>query len=263
MSQILDDFKIDLSRLRRVLGLAEAVNSLAPVLPSPDDLPDSDFKTKLLGFREASLSSRPEMPILNGVLLLYLAGRFENFVRQVLEDLIDAVASDRKEFGELPKAMKENLVIYTAEIMKNPRKYGHAENGVAAFVGILSENLGGSLKNGVNSKCLSITLENMRPDVLSDIFDRIGATKIWERVGQQSQVQVHFGENNSERVTKKAKAKLNEFMDLRNKIAHPSGEMTWPGIDVAKDYIDFCEVLSCAIDGICPVWTTTLGKEPG
>jgi len=64
------------------------------------------------------------MPILNGVLLLYLAGRFENFVRQIFEDLADAVASDRKEFSELPKAMRENLVLYTAEIMQNPRKYG-------------------------------------------------------------------------------------------------------------------------------------------
>ena len=46
-------------------------------------------------------------------------------------------------------------------------------------------------------------------------------------------------------------------------LEHPSGEMTWPGIDDAKGYIDFCEVLSSAIDGICQVWTTTLGKETG
>jgi len=103
----------------------------------------------------------------------------------------------------------------------------------------------------------------MRPDILSDIFSRVGAARIWERVGQQSQVQLHFEENSPERVTKEARAKLNEFMDLRNKIAHPSGEMTWPGVDDAKGYIDFCEVLSSAIDGICQVWTSTLGKEPG
>lgn len=261
MSQILDDFKTDLSRLRKMLGLAEALSILSPSLTLIDGLPDSDFKTKLLGFQEASISARAEMPILNGVLLLYLAGRFENFVRQVFEDLADTVASDRGEFGKLPKAMRENLVFYTAEIMQNPRKYGHAENGVAAFVSILSENLGGSLNNGVNSKCLSITLENMRPDILNDIFNRVGAVKIWERLGQQAQVQLHFEENNAERVTREARAKLNEFMELRNKIAHPSGEMTWPGIDEAKEYIDFCEVLSCGIDGICQVWATTLGKD--
>jgi hypothetical protein len=244
-----------------MLGLAEALNALNPSLPLVDGLPDTELKVKLQEFQAASLSSRAEMPILNGVLLLYLAGRFENFIRQVFEDLADAVASDRKEFNELPKAMRENLIHYTAEIMQNPRKYGHAENGVAAFVGILSENLSGSLKGGVNSKCLSITLENMRPDILTDIFNRVGAAKIWERLGQQSQVQLHFEENNAERATKEARAKLNEFMDLRNKIAHPSGEMTWPGIDEAKGYIDFCEVLSSAIDGICQVWTTTLGKD--
>jgi hypothetical protein len=137
------------------------------------------------------------MPILNGVLLLYLAGRFENFVRQVFEDLVDTVASDRSEFSKLPKVMRENLVRFTAEIMQNPRKYGHAEKGVASFVGILSENLGGSLKSGVNSKCLSVTLENMRPDILGDIFNRIGAEKIWERLGHQAQVQLHFEENNA------------------------------------------------------------------
>jgi signal transduction histidine kinase len=244
-----------------MLGLAEALSVLSPSLFLIDELSASDFKTKLQEFQEAILSSRAEMPILNGVLLLYLAGRFENFVRQVFEDLTDTVASDRSEFNKLPKAMRENLIHYTAEIMQNPRKYGHAENGVAAFVGILSENLSGSLKNGVNSKCLSITLENMRPDILNDIFNRIGAVKIWERLGQQHQVQLHFGEDNADRATKEARAKLAEFMELRNRIAHPSGEMTWPGIDVAKGYIDFCEVLSTAIDGICQVWTSTLGKD--
>ena len=108
MSQILDDFKTDLSRLRRMLGLAEALSVLSPSLFLIDELSASDFKTKLQEFQEAILSSRAEMPILNGVLLLYLAGRFENFVRQVFEDLTDTVASDRSEFNKLP-ALRENL----------------------------------------------------------------------------------------------------------------------------------------------------------
>lgn len=263
MSQILDDFRTDLSRLRNILRLAEALSNLVPTFTLIEGLPDSDLKTKLQEFQEVSRVSHAEMPILNGVLLLYLAGRFENFVRQIFEDLADTVASEHEGFSHLPKQMRENLIIYTAEVMQNARKYGHAENGVAAFVKVLSENLSGSLSNGVNSKCLSITQENMRPDILNDLFGRIGATKLWERLGQQAPVQRHFEEDNAERASKEARTKLNDFMELRNKIAHPPGEMIWPGIDEAQGYIDFCEVLSSAIDGICQVWATTLGKEVG
>jgi len=105
------------------------------------------------------------------------------------------------------------------------------------------------------------SFEEITPTTQRSLFSRVGAAKIWERLGQQSQVQLHFEENNADRATKEARAKLNEFMDLRNKVAHPSGEMTWPGIGDAKEYIDFCEVLGSAIDGICRVWTTKLGKD--
>jgi len=261
VSQILDDFRTDLSRLTKILRLAEALSNLVPTFTLIEGLPDSDLKTKLQEFQEVSRASHAEMSILNGVLLLYLAGRFENFVRQIFEDLADSVASEHDSFSHLPKKMRESLIHFTADVMQNARKYGHAENGVAAFVTVLSENLTGSLSSGVNSKCLSITQENMRPDILNDLFARIGATKLWERLGQQAQVQRHFEQDNADRASNDAKTKLNDFMELRNKIAHPSGEMIWPGIDEAQGYIDFFEVLGSAIDGICQVWATTLGQD--
>src|SRR5947207_6445581 len=112
------------------------------------------------------------MPILTGTLLLYLAGRLENFVKETFEDLCDGLVSECGDFTHLPKPMQENLVRFTAEVIASPRKFGHAENGVIAFVNTLADNLNRRPLNGVNSKCLSITTENMWPDTLNEMFVR-------------------------------------------------------------------------------------------
>ena len=132
-------------------------------------------------------------------------------------------ASQFKEFSHLPKKMQENLVCFTAEVIANPRKYGHAENGVVVFVKTLSDNLTGGTLSGVNSKCLSITTENMWPDTINEIFSRIGANKVWERIGQQACIQVLFQIDQPEKATREAKKMLTDLMELRNRIAHPSG----------------------------------------
>jgi hypothetical protein len=158
--------------------------------------------------------------------------------------------------------MRENLILKTAEVIASPRKFGHAENGVAAFVSILSENLSGQPLTRVNSKCLSITSENMRPDVLGDMFSRIGVKSVWEKIGQQLAVQQFFGVDMADRATLQAKNLLTEIMDKRNRIAHPSGEIAWPGNADLRRYIDYCDLLGTTLDTACGVWAASLGTAP-
>jgi hypothetical protein len=261
MNPILQDFTLDLDRLKRLLALAEMITAFPSCKYEPDAVEGELLQKTVAGLHVTSKECHPDMPILNGVLLLYLAGRLENFVREIFEDLCDSITADMSEFSHLPRQMQENLVKYTADVIASPRKYGHAENGVIAFVSTLSDNLNGKPLHAVNSKCLSITLENMWPETLAEIFSRIGANKVWERLGQQASVQGFFQTDQAEKATRESRKFLTAFMELRNQIAHPSGALSWPSVEQTRKHIEFCETTARALADICAVWSTTLGTR--
>ncbi len=261
MNPVLQDFILELQRLRRMFCLSNqfaAFPSIDLAAMTPQNGALGEAVTNL---HKLSRDSHGDIPILNGVLLLYLAGRFENFVREIFEDLCDSLAAQFTEFSHLPQPMRASLVRFTAEVIGNPRKYGHAENAVIAFVTTLAENLCGGRLSSVNSKCLSITTENMRPDTVTELFGRIGAKGVWERIGQQASIQTFFQVDQAEKATREARKSLTELMELRNRIAHPSAGITWPSADQALGYIEYCEVVGTALAQICNLWNTTLGQR--
>lgn len=262
MNPILQDFLFDLHRLRRMFELSKQFSSFPAIQLDPAAIHDDALRAAVTKLHALSGESHSDVPILNGVLLLYLGGRFENFVREIFEDLCDSLAGQFTDFMHLPKQMRENLVRFTAEVIGNPRKYGHAENGVNAFVKTLSDNLSGVSLTGVNSKCLSITTENMWPDTVNEIFGRIGANGVWDRIGQQASIQRFFQIDQPEKATREAKRMLKELMELRNRIAHPSAGITWPSTEQAEAFIDYCETVASVVADICDLWSTTLGTRP-
>lgn len=261
MNPVLKDFCVDLDRLRRIISLFEALSGFRACQVDADRIDDEVLKTATLPLHQAAQAALTEMPILNGVLLLYLAGRFENFVRELFEDLSDNIAGQCRLFKHLPRQMQENLTKFTAEVIANPRKYGHGENGVIAFISTMADNLNGHPLTGVNSKCLSITTENMWPDTLAEVFARIGGKNVWERLGQQASLQRFFQLDQPDRATSEARKFLTEFMTLRNQIAHPSSAIVWPGVEHTLRYIEYCDVIARALDDICAVWASTLGTR--
>ena len=92
------------------------------------------------------------------------------------EFLCDRVAAVCENYRNLPREMRDSIVTMTAKVIAEPRKYGHGDQGVKRFItnlaNILSDN---SKLQDVNSACLSVTDANMRADILTDLFQRIGA----------------------------------------------------------------------------------------
>ena len=261
MDPVLQEFILDLNRVNRMINLSNQLQSFPSIELNSDTIQEEAIRDTVVALHASAKESHADIPILNGVLILYIAGRFENFIREIFEDLCDSLAGQFEVFTHLPKQMQGNLVRFTAEVIANPRKFGHAENGAAAFVKTLSDNLSGETLYGVNSKCLSITTENMKPETLNEIFGRIGANNIWERIGQQANVQSLFSVDQPDKATREAKKTLNELMNLRNLIAHPSGGITWPATDKVKEYTQYCEAIALAISDICSVWSGTLGNR--
>ena len=78
-------------------------------------------------------------------------------------------------------------------------------------------------------------------------------------VGEQAAVKLLFETSDSSHAKNEAQSLLNKFMDVRNTIAHPSGNITWPGGSRRlKATSFFFEVLADTLSQIAQVYTVSL-----
>lgn len=260
MEPIVKDFEDDLDRVVAQLDFIEVIKKFTACSPQPED-PGlaAPFGIQALAVHEAAKLVHANLPLASGTLILYTCGRFEAMTRILFEDLCQRLVAKAGRFARLPKKMRENLPIFTAKVISDPRKYGHAENGVRTFVTTLASNLAVDAEvQRTNHECLSLTDANMRADMLADLFGRIGASNIWSQVSEQAAMKVLFHEADSSKVEAKARRKLNDLMDLRNRIAHPSGEIEWPSIETLREFIAFLRLLTRSMAELSSVYEVTL-----
>ena len=249
MDLLLDEFKSDLARMKKLQALIALLDGFrAHQKPVAGGNPFLDHATLL---HDAVMALHADLLVLSGAMILYLAGRFEFYVRERFEQACQAIGVKSASLDHLPKPMKEHLILMTAEVMLKPRKFGHAEKGVESFVKRLAANM--SAMDGVkeiNHECLSITMENMRPGVFKDLFDRIGCKDVWQMISEQACVRSHFATVQVAEAKSKCTKYLDDFMDVRNKIAHPSANVEWPNLAKVGEYITYFEVLGKAISDV-------------
>jgi hypothetical protein len=260
MDPIVTDFDTDLNKVTAQLDFIEVIRKFTAHIPQHDD-PSlaTPFGVEALAVHDGAKCIHSNLPLASGTLILYTCGRFEAMARLLFEDLCQRLATNAGSFARLPKKMRTNLPIFTAKVISEPRKYGHAENGVRAFVTTLASNLAvDATVERVNHQCLSLTEANMRSDVLADLFGRIGADSIWSQISEQATLKAFFHEADSKQVESKARRKLDDLMELRNRIAHPSGELEWPSIDSLREYIQYLRLLAKSMSELTYVYENTL-----
>ena len=259
MDYIYQDFCKDIEHLKSVLNLVDAIKSFSGQNNEPKiELPENIF---LQSAEDVHLKSREAnfgIVFLPGTIVLYLGGRFEYFIKTLFEELSLSIATKCKKLDYLPKEFKENLINLTSEVIKSPKKYGHGDGAVKTFITNLSDNINGIEISDINSKCLSITNENMRPEIVSDLFNRIGAKDLWVRIGQQAKLQTFFETSDSTKTQKDAMKFLSDFMDIRNKVAHPSGSFQWPDTKTVFKHIEYFEILGKVIIELSCVYESTI-----
>ncbi|WP_157380905.1 HEPN domain-containing protein [Burkholderia ubonensis] len=278
MDLILTEFQRDLATITRQLDLLDEIKKFSAIAELSEKYrvaaaTDAANKTSASQEMRAYLrqatslhgcarTSHAGLPVVSGTMVLYIAGRFEEFTRTSFEDLCQQLAQRASSFKALPKKMQESLITFTAIVMQSPRKYQHGDGAVASFAQNLASNLSAAAKaENINYQCLSITDANMRPDTLSDLYDRIGAKEIWKKIGQQASVQAHFSTQDSSNAESLAKSKLGALMDERNSIAHPSTSIVWPDTDKVRGYIKFLDVLAAALSSLSLVFAATLCRK--
>jgi hypothetical protein len=257
MTDILDaplqEFHQDLGRLESLVQLIEVLRGFGASSP-PDINGDENFGEQARALRILSRNQSTDFPILAGTLTLYLAGRFEHFVRTALELTCDGYAVKCQKFSDLPEKMRNSLVSLTSTVLDSPTKYGFDEPRSYVFLSNLARNI--EAVNGlgeINSACLSITTQNMNPGILADLFKRIGIQSLWSELGKQSQMKIYFELDRDQDVEREAKMLLENLMTTRNMVAHPSGSPEFPDTNKVLSYINFLKSLSTVLVETCRV----------
>lgn len=261
MTVLFDEFRNDYAKIRdgaRLLLLARDFKT--GDLTSCDNC-SATQKENTKKFSETIEQSRQGITIIGGTLVLYATGRFEHYIRLLVENIADSIAEKCEGFLLLPKEMRENLITQTALVVQNPRRYGHGEGARSTFLRQLSDNLNGNSAKPINSQCISITDSNMRPDILAGLFKRIGVKDALKDVSEQAHVKALFQSANTGFVQDQLTRKLNEVMDLRNGLAHSSGNVSWPAIEKSIDYMNFLEAIAGALDSLSSLYGQAPRKE--
>jgi len=245
LEQFLYDFRRDVERAEHLLQLVKSFREFGASSPPAAVLDGTAPWPQALALSEASELRRTDLPVLSGSLLLYLAGRFEYFVRQVVRSVADDIAANATNYLDLPETLRAELKNRTLEVAQSPRRYGFDETQADALLATLVGNLfGGVGPLSIGSDVLSITESNMKDRVLADLMKRVGMTDFWREIGKQATVKLFMEKRADSETTLEAQTRLNKIMDERNQIAHPTAATQFPDPDQVLGSAGFLKVIA-------------------
>jgi len=250
-----EDFVAD---IRRIEHLVEMIRSIKKFGASDIDRAEGE-KSEVWEEANALLiqskERRTDLPIMTGSLLMYMAGRFEYFVRQLVEITAEEMASSVDSYQKLPDKFRNHLKSQTIEVLQNPRRYGCDDLIADGYLKDFSTLLDGSYDaTKVSVSLLSITDANLKSRVLADIAKRLGIETVWKDIGKQALMKLALETASDGETTKEAQVKLDELMEERNSLAHPTGDMTFPSPEKLLEDAKFLSALGQAIRDLFRVY---------
>ncbi|MCY1223753.1 RiboL-PSP-HEPN [compost metagenome] len=255
LPEILRQFRADVERAEHLLTFIkrfrEFGGSAAPAQVAEGDVPWPQAVTLL----EESRGRRTDLPVLSGSLVLYLAGRFEYFVRQVIQSAAEDIASKVASYTALPDVIRNELRARTLEVAQQPRRYGFDETESAALLESLVNNQKGAIAPlSINAEVLAITESNMKDRVVAELMKRVGMENFWSEIGKQAQVKLHLEKQTDRETTAEVQSRLNAIMDERNQIAHPTAATQFPDPDQVLGSAALLKVLSSVMVDVLLVY---------
>lgn len=239
----LADFERDAHRVEELLNLIHLFREFAGE--------ESELSGHAQELWKAAQGVRTDLPVLSGSLLLYLCGRFESFVKELVGTVVDDLVDKAARYDELPAELRKVYVTRVLAINETPGKYNHTREMALVLAAELADNLSGrndgSSSLEVSATTITITESNMRPLVLADLFKRVGINGLWDTLGKQLPLINHFGERPEGDCKRAATARLEDIMNERNKVAHPSAtdsSASFPDANMVQGVAEYFRVLA-------------------
>jgi hypothetical protein len=238
----LDEFIKDVDRATQLLDLTSVFREFAGQQEEPSG--------SAYDLWNAAKEVRTDLPIFSGSILLYLCGRFESFVRELVGAIVDDLVDKATSYDELPPVLRKVYLTRTLAINESPRKYDHTPETAAVLASELANNLAGGGSSGsslrVSASTITITESNMNPNTLDDLFKRVGISRAWDTLGKQLSLKRNLNEVTDDGCKRAAMARLEEIMKERNRVAHPTAATltVFPDANSVKDMAEYLRVLA-------------------
>lgn len=245
LDAVLNDFMADVGRAEHLLTLIKNFREFGASTPPSKEAASTDLWPAATMLYDASKLRRTDLPVLSGSLQLYLAGRFEFCIRQVVEVVADEIASRVSRHAELPESIRKELKSKTLEIAQNPTRYGYDDGQADALLAALVASKNTTAQPVImSSEVLSLTDSNMRDRILADILRRVGMQDFWKDIGKQTIIKLALEKTSDRDATVEAQARLNAIMEERNQVAHPTSTTKFPDPDQVLKAANFLRTLA-------------------
>lgn len=258
LDEVLNDFRADVGRAEHLLALVKTFREFGASAPPQAIVDATPPWPEAIALHDASRLRRTDLPVLSGSLQLYLIGRFEYCIRQIVQVIADEIASRATKYSDLPDSLRTELKNRTIEVAQNPRRYGYDELQAEALLASLVGNLhsaAGPLS--ISSGVLSITESNMKDRVLAELLKRVGMNDFWREVGKQANVKLQLEKMTDGETTTEAQARLNTLMDERNHVAHPTSSTQFPDPDQVLKAASFLNTLASVTVDLAKVYLSS------
>lgn len=202
----------------------------------------------------------------DGVVVL-LAAMYETFVRDTIEAVCREIETRIPKFDELNEKIKSANARATGHVLSKQSSKRYSQFNYLDLSKCLGTCFPGSVKYQLNSGPLSIHERNLNSTELVELFKRIGMEDLWGSIGGSAPIQSHFAITDSILAKKNAIATLDEFILLRNRVAHSGGRGSSIGPDALVQWLEFflavTESLAVVVSEYCsnllPVLSSTSG----
>lgn len=250
-----EEFAADIKRIEHLVELVKSIRKFGATSPEEAGGNDANVWEEAQVLWRQSKERRTDLPIVSGSLLMYMAGRFEFFVRQLVEVTAEEMASGVDSYGNLPDKFRVHLKSQTLEVVQNPRRYGYddvvADGYLKDFARLLDGNYHATM---VSATLLSLTDANLKSRMLTDITKRLGLENIWKDLGKQAFLKIALDTATDGETTAEAQSRLDAVMDERNSLAHPTSDMTFPDPEKVMETAKFLSALSQALRDLFRVY---------
>jgi hypothetical protein len=240
-------FHNDLNRSSHLLRLVKEFREFA-ALPIPPDISNGSISWPLAEeLHSAASLVRTDLPILAGSIHLYVCGRFEYFVRELVTAVGDEIAANSADYTSLPAVVRTELWQRTLDVAQNPQRYGHTTSTAEQLLVTLSQSFQPAVAGTpvqISSPVLAVTESNMHSRMLTEVFRRVNISSVWPEIGKQAAMKLYLSKSVDGECTQAAQGKLDQMMKDRNGIAHPTSATTFPDPDQVLNAIEYLRVLS-------------------
>lgn len=258
IDQPLDEFITVLEKSKLLLSLISEAKDFSAKTVTCADVPNQEIINKI---QKSIKKSSTNMLILSGTLLLYIVGQFENYIKETMKIVGEQFAYKAQSFDKLPPKMQAHLVFQTTEFIQKPTKFRLQKSDVRSLINQLADSMSETGYIQINKESLVITEQNMRPDILSDLLGRFEIKDIWKDISKQTPIKTFFASEKELEIESQLKELLNNIMEDRNGIAHPSSNPSFPDHDKINKYIAYFEVFAKEFSNIminkCTVYQPT------